>query len=644
MKKFFFFIALILVVSILSAQSDKKDRMLMGLIEATAYVNGQVYSVEKYNHLGNSIEKSTYNTNGTMELISSFQYDSKDRLTEEKVYKNSGSLIDSWTHAYNDRDLRISTEYYYLGKLNQKRTYVYNDQDKIEKVMIKGVDGKLIYIFTYDYLGQKKASVKRFNSINKEEFMWTYTYDTCGLLVKEVQSDLLRKSNKTLEYKNTLRPLTTQIREEVQDGVNSWQKKGKFEKLDEYSLRVNEQTRDEYISKLTQAKIDSLALLYNWKIQSSDYDADNETFLINFEYYGPVYIRVPLEKAKVIDKGLTELTFENPEFTLRNGFFALQSLDIVFHNDLFSFNNQDQIAFNPSDLKLNLNALEISLPDQKTNVASGSIRKSPALKSLVDTDIPVNQLVKEHSYALIIGNEDYKSYQPDLSDEVNVDFAMNDAEIMKEYCIRTMGIPERQVKLLKNATLAQMNQSIAWLTNLIRIENGKAEVFFYFSGHGLPDEITREGFLIPVDISGFNANQGISLNGLFQQLSLYPSKKVITIIDACFSGGARNEPLITMKGVKIVPRQGVPDGNMLVLTSSSGNESSGVYREQQHGYLTYFLLKKLQETKGDVPFKVLIDEVTANVQKETAISGKIQNPQTILSPKIEAIWEEWRVK
>jgi hypothetical protein len=207
-----------------------------------------------------------------------------------------------------------------------------------------------------------------------------------------------------------------------------------------------------------------------------------------------------------------------------------------------------------------------------------------------------------------------------------------------------MGIPDRQIKLLKNATLAQMNQSIAWLTNLIRLENGKAEVFFYFSGHGLPDEISHEGYLIPVDISGFNANQGISLNGLFQQLTLYPSKKVITIIDACFSGGARNAPLIAMKGVKIVPKQGVMDGNLLVLTSSSGNESSGVYREQQHGYLTYFVLKKIQETKGDVCYKVLIDEVTANVQKETAISGKIQNPQKIVSPTIDGIWEEWKVR
>jgi hypothetical protein len=78
----------------------------------------------------------------------------------------------------------------------------------------------------------------------------------------------------------------------------------------------------------------------------------------------------------------------------------------------------------------------------------------------VDIDIPVTNQIKSNTYALIIGNEDYSSFQTGLTSEVNVDFAINDARIFKEYCYSTLGIPEKQIKFLANATAGQMNQGI----------------------------------------------------------------------------------------------------------------------------------------------------------------------------------------
>ena len=70
-----------------------------------------------------------------------------------------------------------------------------------------------------------------------------------------------------------------------------------------------------------------------------------------------------------------------------------------------------------------------------------------------------------------------------------------------------------------------------------------------------------------------------------------------------------------MKGVKIKPKEETIAGNMVVFASSSGNESSGIYREQQHGYFTYFLLKKLQETKGELHEKYgKLQETTRGLQ------------------------------
>ena len=259
----------------------------------------------------------------------------------------------------------------------------------------------------------------------------------------------------------------------------------------------------------------------------------------------------------------------------------------------------------------------------------------------VDINIPVNKKRNPHRYALIIGNEDYSSFQTGLSSEVNVDYAINDAKVFSEYCEKTLGVDSRHLKLLTNATYGQMSQAIAWVQNLSKIEGGNAEIIFYYSGHGLPDEVTKEGYLMPVDISGNNVSRGIKLKDLYAQLNKYPAKEITVVLDACFSGGARNEGLIAMKGVKINPKEDVVSGNMVVFASSSGSESSAVYREKQHGYLTYFLLKKIQETKGYVNYKDLSDYLDYQVRKETAIIGKVQTPKVNVSPSARDQWKYW---
>ncbi|RPH34353.1 MAG: hypothetical protein EHM93_00875 [Bacteroidales bacterium] len=262
----------------------------------------------------------------------------------------------------------------------------------------------------------------------------------------------------------------------------------------------------------------------------------------------------------------------------------------------------------------------------------------------VDIDIPISKEIKPNTYALIIGNEDYSSFQTGLSSEVNVDYAINDAKVFKDYCTKTLGIPEKQVKLITNATTGQMIQGIAWLNSLAKVDNGKAELIFYYSGHGLPDEETKEPYLIPVDISGNNVSLAIKLTDVYSKLNEFPAKKVSVFLDACFSGGARNQGLVAMKGVKVKPKEGSITGNMVVFASSTGVESSGVYREKHHGYMTYYLLKKLQETKGDITYKDLSDFVIEIVTKETTLIGKTQTPQLNYSINIENAWQNWSIR
>lgn len=271
--------------------------------------------------------------------------------------------------------------------------------------------------------------------------------------------------------------------------------------------------------------------------------------------------------------------------------------------------------------------------------------KKAYIKSDVDFNVPESAKKYENKYALIIGNEDYSLYQQGLNAESNVDFAVHDAQTVKEYAKSTLGIPDENIIYLENAKAVEMSRAIKTLSVIIKNSNGKADVLFYYAGHGFPDEKTNEPYLIPVDVSGTDLQFAVKLKDLYAVLSEYPSQKVTVILDACFSGGSRNKGLVAARGVKVKPKDNNLTGNMVVLTASSGEQSSLSYKEKNHGMFTYFLLKKIQETKGDITYKELSDYLNEQVPiKSALINQKEQNPQTLISVNIKDKWLDWKIK
>jgi len=351
--------------------------------------------------------------------------------------------------------------------------------------------------------------------------------------------------------------------------------------------------------------------------------------LANSEYYVNVNGITCFLREFDIDKG--SLAFNNP-----NNFdkqIAEMQEDIANPIQLKPLQNKvltDQTNSN------NANPAKINNTLNNTNDA----RNIPKIaKSDIDLNIPQIVKMNPKRYALIIGNEDYTTYNKGLNNEINVDFAQNDAQIFSEYCKKVLGVNDKQIKLLINATAGQMSEGLGWLTYMSQIENGEAELIFYYSGHGLPEEGTNKPFLIPVDVSGTNLKYAIPLETVYSELSKNPCKLTTIFLDACFSGGGRNQGLLAMKGVNIKPKDEMITGNTVVFASSSGAESSAVYKEQQHGFFTYFLLKKLQETKGNVSYKALSDYIKFSVQKETGSIMKKQTPQILISDKLNQSWE-----
>jgi hypothetical protein len=283
---------------------------------------------------------------------------------------------------------------------------------------------------------------------------------------------------------------------------------------------------------------------------------------------------------------------------------------------------------------------------QTLEVAGRSVQKTEiteaSLKSDIERNIP--EIGKSHPnrYALIFGNEEYSKFQRGLQTESNVSYAHNDAFVIQQYFEKVLGVPTSNIDLRIDATAGEMAQAIDRLKRIIKNTNGQAEILVYYAGHGLPDD-NKEPYLIPVDVTGANVTTGIKLDALYGALTEFPSKRVTLILDACFSGGARGAPLLAMRGVKITPNQQRIKGNLFVFAASSGDQPSLPLKEQEHGIFTYYFLKKLQQTLGEISYgemaKYLQDEVSL---QSVVINGKEQNPKVLFSDDIDMKWMNWK--
>ena len=103
-----------------------------------------------------------------------------------------------------------------------------------------------------------------------------------------------------------------------------------------------------------------------------------------------------------------------------------------------------------------------------------------------------------------------------------------------------------------------------------------------------PDELTKEPYLIPVDVSTSYLNNAISLDDLYDKFSKTGAKRVLAFVDACFSGGARENSLLVSRGVKINPKMIDLNNNVVVFTASSETQSALPYKEEKSRYV-YFL-------------------------------------------------------
>lgn len=264
-------------------------------------------------------------------------------------------------------------------------------------------------------------------------------------------------------------------------------------------------------------------------------------------------------------------------------------------------------------------------------------RENPS--SDVDINIPENAINNETTFAIIIANENYQ-------EESKVEYALNDGETFKTYCQKTLGLPEDNIHYKKDATLNNILSEVDWLSQVAKAYNGEANLIVYYAGHGIPDETNGSAYLLPIDGKGTNLRTGYSLAELYKTLGELPSQRITVFMDACFSGTKRGEGMLaSARGVAIKSKPESPKGKMIVFSAAQGDETAYPYEDKQHGLFTYYLLKKLQETKGNITFGELGEYIKQQVSRKSIVTnGKSQTPSVSASTSVEQNWKTLKFK
>lgn len=524
-----------------------------------------------------------------------------------------------------------------------------------------GKDGSNVIPYKYEKAGPLVDGLARVRLYNKWGFIdktgslviplqYTMAADFSEGLAQVVLQEKTGYVDKTGAWFDTaeemMQTFSAFARHYVENDINQWQKKGKYEKIAQWQARVTDKNR--------QMRIDSLLVVAQEKFIKSeskklkldyeivDYDSESEVFLVHDTHFGNLLVPVPINEAQRFEESFKVISREDTYCVNGDNLGLKEAFFITPYDKIYQYNNSASLSFASIDIDYNFESVSFEEDAIPQKSGSSQLIASKNMKvglSDVDQKIPETQIINDSTFALIVSNENYKFVS-------HVPYALNDGKVFEEYCKKTLGLPQDHIHRADDATYGMMMGEMDWITNIARVYKGAARIIVYYAGHGLPDENTRDAYLLPVDGTGNNTSTAIKLSSVYSKLNEYPTESTIVFLDACFSGAQRNGQMLAQaRSVAIKPRAERPSGNMVVFSAASGDETAYPYQEKGHGLFSYYLLKKLQETSGEVTLGELAAFIGENVSQQSIIqNAKSQTPTVVLSSELDVEWESLKLK
>lgn len=252
----------------------------------------------------------------------------------------------------------------------------------------------------------------------------------------------------------------------------------------------------------------------------------------------------------------------------------------------------------------------------------------------VDINIPIAKAERADTYVMIIGNENYKYFS-------DVAYAHRDGKTFAEYCRKALGVPADNIRERYDATLSEIREPLRYLEEKCRMNPDRLNIIVYYAGHGVPDVARGTAHLLPTDASGTDFESCLELDRLYSMLDEMPARSVTVFLDACFSGATRgNEMLFAERFVEYEVEDAVAKGKTVVFSATTGKQTAMAYDDKRHGFFTYYLLKSLQESGGEITLGELAERLTREVDnKAFDKKNKHQTPTVNASA---ALGDEWK--
>ena len=411
------------------------------------------------------------------------------------------------------------------------------------------------------------------------------------------------------------------------DMVNSrmadWQKKKDYETAEQWRERVTSENREKKLNEVIANVRKNFIAAYttnSLKGTLGVYDTDYGTYPVSIDGLGRIYAKVPAEDADLF-KGYWNQIQLVPQYGVIDDQLALLSCEFKLGDKVYqsasSYSNDGSNEF-----LANLPPLEFDL--KGGSAAKKANSQLEVVDNALDINIPETNEENKKTFAVIIGNENYERV-------TKVQYALNDAKVFASYCRKTLGLPKDNIRIYRDATYGTMLSALDDIKSIASAFEGDLNVIFYYAGHGVPSESDKTAYLLPVDASGQLTEVCLSTKRLYDTLDGLHAKRVLVFMDACFSGAQRGEGMLaSARGVALKVKQDAPKGNMVVFSAATGDETAYPYKEKGHGLFTYYLLKKLQDTKGDVTLGELSDYVNKEVRRQSVvINHKSQSPTVV---------------
>lgn len=458
-------------------------------------------------------------------------------------------------------------------------------------------------------------------------------------------------SKSATDYGASIPAYSAFAKDYIEGVINDWQQKDDYETLNEYRDRVNEKTRNEKIRDTQKQAEQEYVKRYSKMIDFNSlelkpYDAENGVFLITSEILGQLIVPVPRSnnEARLFESNWNGMQFKSPKYFIEDDHLAIANLTIVTPTGKqYQYDNEAALNYTETNVDVQFNPIDESLlvsnNSSKKSNQNVSRQNISVGSSDVDSNIPESKTSNTKTFAVIISNENYINV-------TGVPMALNDGVTFSKYCEKTLGLPQQNIRSYYDASYGTMLRAMRDIKDIANAYNGDINIIFYYAGHGIPNESTKDAFLLPVDADGLQTEGCYPLSRLYSELGSTEAKSIVVFLDACFSGSQREGGMLaSARGVALKTKKEDPRGNMVVFSAATDDETAFPYTQKGHGLFTYYLLKKLQESKGDASLGELSEYITKNVKQQSVIiNHKIQTPTATPSTSMADGWRNIKLK